>query len=109
MLEEEERLVRSDGASVRFVEFVNQDEEPERAGLRDRHWMRFEAHDANRSMQFLVQWRDIFNPQLPRALIWRLDYSRSLQQSGVAALAIRNGSRLIGSFAMLWFAGRSER
>ncbi|ANM14313.1 hypothetical protein AMK06_PD00419 (plasmid) [Rhizobium sp. N541] len=105
MLEEEERLVRSDGASVRFLEFVNQDEEAGRGGLRDRRWMRFEAHVAHRSLQLLVQWRDVFNPQLPRALIWRLDYSRSLQQSGVAALSYQEWiaiDRLICDALVCW-------
>lgn len=86
MLEEEERLVRSDGASVRFLGFVNQGDEPGKGGLNDRRWMRFEANDTNRSMQFLVQWRDVFSPQSPRALIWRLDYARSLEQSGIVEL-----------------------
>ncbi|ACI58792.1 hypothetical protein Rleg2_5617 (plasmid) [Rhizobium leguminosarum bv. trifolii WSM2304] len=86
MLEEEERLVRSDGASVQFLGFVNQGDEPGKRGLNDRRWMRFEADDTIRSMQFLVQWRDVFSPQSPRALIWRLDYARSLEQSGIVAL-----------------------
>ncbi|MDC9835143.1 hypothetical protein [Rhizobium binxianense] len=84
--ETEERLVRSDGASVRFLGFVNRDDERGRQSSNDKRWMRFEAVVANRSMQLFVQRRDVFNPSRPRLLIWRLDYAFSLQQLGIGAL-----------------------
>ncbi|RUM03839.1 hypothetical protein [Rhizobium chutanense] len=84
--EAEECLVRSDGASVRFLGFVNRDDERGRPTSNDKRWMRFEAAVANRSMQLFVQRRDVFNPSGPRLLIWRLDYDFSLQQLGIGAL-----------------------
>ncbi|MBY3211962.1 hypothetical protein [Rhizobium laguerreae] len=84
--EVEERLVRSDGASVCFLGFVSRDDERGRESSSDRRWMRFEAAGANRSIQLLVQRRDVFNPCGPRLLIWRLDYDFSLQQLGIGAL-----------------------
>lgn len=84
--EAEERLVRSDGASVRFLGFVSRDDERGRESPSDRRWMRFEATGANRSIQLYVQQRDVFNPSGSRLLIWRLDYAFSLQQLGIGAL-----------------------
>lgn len=84
--EGEERLVRSDGASVRFLGFVSRDDERGRESPDDRRWMRFEAAGANRSIQLYVQQRDVFNPSGSRLLIWRLDYAFSLQQLGIGAL-----------------------
>ncbi|MBY5537938.1 hypothetical protein HFO42_30820 [Rhizobium leguminosarum] len=84
--EGEERLVRSDGASVRFLGFVNPDDERGRESSTDRRWMRFEAAVANRSIELFVQQRDVFNPSGSRLLIWRLDYAFSVQQLGIGAL-----------------------
>ncbi|TBZ07694.1 hypothetical protein E0H33_30660 [Rhizobium leguminosarum bv. viciae] len=84
--EAEERLVRSDGASVRFLGFVSRDDERGRESPNDRRWMRFEAAGANRSIKLYVQQRDVFNPSGSRLLIWRLDYDFSLQQLGIGAL-----------------------
>ncbi|MGR9552349.1 hypothetical protein ACU8MG_04165 [Rhizobium leguminosarum] len=84
--EAEERLVRSDGAFVRFLGFVNSDDERGEESSNDRRWMRFEASGANRSIQLFVQQRDVFNPSGSRLLIWRLDYAFSLQQFGIGAL-----------------------
>ncbi|MGZ2426211.1 hypothetical protein [Rhizobium laguerreae] len=83
--EAEERLVRSDGASVRFLGFVNPDDERGEESSNDRRWMRFEAAVANRSIELFVQQRDVFNPSGSRPLIWRLDYVFSLQQLGIVA------------------------
>ncbi|ANL67619.1 hypothetical protein AMC82_CH04031 [Rhizobium phaseoli] len=84
--EGEERLVRSDGASVRFLGFLSRDDERGKGTPNDRRWMRFEAASANRSIKLFVQQRDVANPSSPRLLVWRLDYVFSLQQVGVDAL-----------------------
>jgi hypothetical protein len=84
--ETEERLVRSDGASVRFLGFVSRDDERGKESSHDRRWMRFEAATANRTIELFVQQRDVFSPSGPRLLIWRLDYAFSLQQFGIGAL-----------------------
>lgn len=88
-------LVRDDGMTLRFSEFVKDRQDLAITNRFDRQWMRFEIKLGDGLYSLLVQRRDVAPDSGGRRnLVWRLDHARSARLNGIDRLDFESWCRL---------------